>query len=84
MKALDAAALLLVIIGGLNWALVALFEWDLVAWLFGGMEYGIHGGVEFGDTAAGSRIVYALVGAAALYCIPRFLMLLGYGRGNTR
>jgi uncharacterized protein len=51
---------------------VALFEWDLVAWIFGGME--------FGETNIGSRIVYGLVGLAAIYCIPRFLAVIGDGR----
>jgi uncharacterized membrane protein YuzA (DUF378 family) len=47
----------LVIIGGLNWGLVALAKFDLVAWLFG---------ADFGETNAASRIVYALVGVAAV------------------
>jgi uncharacterized membrane protein YuzA (DUF378 family) len=55
-NALDWIALVLMIIGGLNWGLVALFEFDLVAALFGTMS-------------AGSRVVYALVGVAALYGI---------------
>ena len=47
----------LVIIGGLNWGLVALAKFDLVAWLFG---------ADFGETNTASRIVYALVGVAAV------------------
>ena len=47
----------LVIVGGLNWGLVALAKFDLVAWLFG---------ADFGETNAASRIVYALVGVAAV------------------
>ena len=46
------------IVGGLNWGLVALAEFDLVAWIFG---------EEFGATNAASRIVYGLVGIAAIY-----------------
>ncbi|MBQ2700990.1 MAG: DUF378 domain-containing protein [Clostridia bacterium] len=53
----DKIALLLVIIGALNWALVGVFQFDLVAYLFGGQN------------AALSRIVYSLVGAAGLWCI---------------
>ena len=53
-KALSSIALVLMIIGGLNWALVGLFNFDLVEALFGAMS-------------ALSRIVYILVGAAALY-----------------
>jgi uncharacterized protein len=58
MKALNALAAVLVIVGGLNWGLVALAEFDLVAWLVG---------EEFGQTNAVSRVVYGLVGLAALY-----------------
>ena len=60
MKKLDAVAAALVVVGGLNWGLVALAEFDLVAWIFG---------EEFGATNAASRIVYALVGLAAVYAI---------------
>ena len=60
MKALDMIALALVIIGGLNWLLVGLFEFDLVASLFGGQE------------AMLSKIVYILVGLAALYSLKFF------------
>jgi uncharacterized membrane protein YuzA (DUF378 family) len=55
---LNTVAAALVIVGGLNWGLVALAEFDLVAWLFG---------EEFGATNAASRIVYGLVGVAAIY-----------------
>ena len=58
MKSLTALAAVLVIVGGLNWGLVAMAEFDLVAWLFG---------EEFGTTNAASRIVYGLVGLAAVY-----------------
>ena len=64
MKKLDAVAALLVVVGGLNWGLVALAEFDLVAWIFG---------EEFGATNAASRIVYALVGIAAVYAIASLL-----------
>ena len=60
MKRLDVLAAVLLIVGGLNWGLVALAEFDLVAWLFG---------EEFGATNAVSRIVYGLVGLAAVYAI---------------
>ena len=62
MKKLDMAAAALVIIGGLNWGLVAIAEFDLVAALVG---------LEFGETNAISRIVYGLVGAAAVYQIAQ-------------
>ena len=64
MKKLDIVAAALVIVGGLNWGLVALAEFDLVAWIFG---------EEFGATNAASRIVYGLVGVAAVYGIVSLL-----------
>lgn len=60
MKALDMTALALVIIGGLNWLLVGLFEFDLVASIFGSQEN------------IGAKIVYILVGLAALYSLKFF------------
>ena len=54
---LDKISLVLVIIGAINWALIGVFQFDLVAWLFGGQG------------AVVSRIVYTLVGAAGLWCI---------------
>lgn len=54
---IDRIALILAIIGGLNWGSVGLFRFDLVAFLFGG------------QTAVVSRIVYTLVALAALWCI---------------
>jgi uncharacterized protein len=65
MKKLDLLAAVLLIVGGLNWGLVAVARFDLVAWIFGGMD--------FGDTNAASRIVYGLVGLAALYAIGSLL-----------
>lgn len=53
----DKIALILVIIGGINWGSVGLFQLDLVAALFGGAGQPL------------SRVVYALVGLAALWCI---------------
>ena len=54
---LDWIAMILLIVGGINWGLVGLFQFDLVAAIFGGQE------------ALLSRIVYILVGLAALYSI---------------
>ncbi|HYK07714.1 MAG TPA: DUF378 domain-containing protein [Gaiellaceae bacterium] len=62
MKKLDIAAAALVIVGGLNWGLIAIAEFDLVAALVG---------LDFGETNAVSRIVYGLVGAAAVYQIAQ-------------
>jgi uncharacterized protein len=60
MKKLDVLAAALLVVGGLNWGLVAIAELDLVATIVG---------LEFGETNAVSRIVYALVGGAAVYQI---------------
>ncbi|MBQ3490969.1 MAG: DUF378 domain-containing protein [Oscillospiraceae bacterium] len=54
---MDILALILSIIGSLNWGLVGIFKFDLVAWIFGGQD------------AVVSRIIYALVGLAGLWCI---------------
>ena len=54
---MDRIALVLAIIGGLNWGLVGLFRFDLVAYLFGG------------QTATVSRVIYTLVGLSAVWCI---------------
>ena len=54
---MDRIALILAIIGGLNWGLVGIFRFDLVAYLFGG------------QTASVSRVIYTLVGLAAIWCI---------------
>jgi len=56
MSSLDWIAIILVIVGGLNWGLVGFFKFDLVASIFGNMS-------------TLSRIVYDLVGLAALYMI---------------
>ncbi|MBQ4054938.1 MAG: DUF378 domain-containing protein [Clostridia bacterium] len=54
---LDKIALALAVIGGLNWGSIGLFRFDIVAWIFGGQASLI------------SRIIYTLVGLAALWCI---------------
>ena len=54
---MDRLALILVIIGAINWLLIGLFRIDLVASLFGG------------STSMVSRIIYSLVGLAGLYCL---------------
>jgi uncharacterized membrane protein YuzA (DUF378 family) len=67
---MDRLSLILVIIGAINWGLIALFQFDLVANLFGGQD------------AALSRIVYGLVGLAGLYCIT--LLFRDRERAGTR
>jgi uncharacterized membrane protein YuzA (DUF378 family) len=65
MKRLDMLAIALLVVGGLNWGLVAIGEFDLVATVFG---------LDFGETNWASRIVYGLVGLAALYEIAVLVM----------
>ena len=62
MKKLDVVAAALLVIGGLNWGLVAVAQFDLVAWLVG---------LDFGQTNAVSRVIYGLVGLAAVYQIAQ-------------
>ena len=54
---MDTLALILSIIGSINWGLVGIFQFDLVAWLFGGQGSVI------------SRIIYTVIGLAGLWCI---------------
>ena len=54
---MDAIALIISIIGSINWGLIGLFQFDLVSWIFGGQD------------AILARIVYGIVGLAGLWCI---------------
>ena len=53
----DKICLVLAIIGGLNWGSIGIFNFDIVAWIFGG------------QSAIMSRIIYTIVGLAAIWCI---------------
>jgi uncharacterized membrane protein YuzA (DUF378 family) len=68
MRKLDLAALILVIVGALNWGLIALAEFDLVAKILG---------MEFGETNALSRVVYGLVGLSGLWLAARATTIVG-------
>lgn len=57
MKILDRIALILTIIGGVNWGCIGIFKFDLVAWIFGG------------QASVLARIIYTLVGLSAIWCI---------------
>ena len=59
MKSLNSIALFLIIVGGLNWGLIGLFEFNLVAAIFGGVQW-----LE--------RLIYILVGIAAVYSLYLF------------
>ena len=67
---LDKICLSLLIIGGLNWGSIGLFQFDLVAWVFGGQD------------ALLSRIVYILVGIAGLICITLYKKILETGKAK--
>ena len=54
---MDTAALIITIIGAINWGLISLFRFDLVAWIGGG------------QTAFFSRLIYGIVALAGLWCI---------------
>ena len=62
MKVIDRIALVLVIIGGLNWGSIGIFGLDIVAALFGGSASGL------------SRLVYILVCLSAIWCITLFFL----------
>ncbi|WP_291581634.1 DUF378 domain-containing protein [Clostridium sp. UBA6640] len=62
MRTLDTIVLILVIIGAVNWGLVGLFRFDLVAALFAGSG-------TFGSISQFSRIIYAIVGICGLYAL---------------
>ena len=64
MNPLDLATRALIVIGGLNWGLVAIAKFDLVAEIFG---------EEFGTTNPVTRIVYGLVGLAGVYLAATLL-----------
>ncbi|WP_367370954.1 DUF378 domain-containing protein [Pediococcus parvulus] len=64
MKTIDSIALGLLIVGGLNWLLVGLFNFDLVATIFGG------------QTAILSKIIYIVVGICALYALKFFPLIM--------
>ena len=57
MKIVDRIALILTIIGGINWGSIGLFKFDIVAWICGGQD------------AVFARIIYTLVCIAAIWCI---------------
>ena len=58
MKQIDVIAAVLVVVGAVNWGLIAIARFDLVATLFG---------MPFGEISAASAVVYGLVGLAGLY-----------------
>ena len=68
---MDRIALILAIIGGLNWGCIGIFKFDLVAYLCGG------------QTSTVSRGIYTLVALAAIWCISLLFRQRDYERDNT-
>lgn len=66
-RILDYTALVLVVIGAINWGLIGFFKFDLVASIFG-------------DMSVVSRIIYAVVGIAGLYLLSLFGRVRGFGQ----
>jgi uncharacterized membrane protein YuzA (DUF378 family) len=62
MMIVNKIALLLVIVGALNWGLVGIFSFDLVAWICGGA------------TAILARIIYTIIALAGIWCISMLFM----------
>ncbi|MGN1043281.1 MAG: DUF378 domain-containing protein [Acutalibacteraceae bacterium] len=57
MKTINKIAMILCILGGLNWGLIGFFQFDAVAWIFGGQDSVI------------SRILYVIISIASVWCI---------------
>ena len=68
---MNKIALILAIVGCLNWGLVGLFKFDLVGWLFGGMDSIV------------SRIIFVVVALAGLWCINLLFKDLGPERHES-
>ena len=60
MKTINKIALILCIIGGLNWGLIGFFQFDAVAWIFGGQD------------SVMSRSLYVIIAIASVWCISLF------------
>ncbi|HEX5949230.1 MAG TPA: DUF378 domain-containing protein [Actinomycetota bacterium] len=73
MRTADVMAAILVVVGALNWGLVAIAEFDLVATVFG---------LDFGETNAITRVVYGLVGLSGLYLAARLPALIRGGESR--
>ena len=75
MRIVNVLAAALVIVGALNWGLVALAEFDLVAEIFG---------LEFGETNAATRVIYGLVGLAGAYGLCALVATRGRALAEPR
>ena len=66
LNPLEWLSAIILVVGGINWGLVGLFEYDLVASIFG---------ETFGTTNTASRIVYIIVGLSAIYTLVGLLRM---------
>ena len=62
LKTISKISLILCIIGGINWGFIGLFQFDIVAWVFGGQDSLI------------SRVIYFVIGLAAIWAISLLLV----------
>ena len=72
---LDKIALFILLVGGINWGLVGLFQFDVIAWAFGG------------SASVMSRILYIVVALASIWCISLFFRqneIISTGRDKDR
>jgi hypothetical protein len=76
MRAINVITLLLIIVGGVNWGLVGLFDFDLVSAILG------NGAGETATSSTSTRIVYILVGVSALWQIGPFSRSVSAGRAR--
>ncbi len=76
MPAVNVIAMILLIIGGLNWGCVGLFNYDVVTAIFGGVPTGTHSTL--------TRIIFVLVGIAALYGFALLAPLSGTTTADLR
>jgi uncharacterized membrane protein YuzA (DUF378 family) len=75
MRPVDIVAIALVVVGALNWGLVAIGEFDLVAAIFG---------LDFGETNALTRVIYGLVGLGGVWVAVRAASLIRGERPAAR
>jgi uncharacterized protein len=69
MRVLNVITLLLVIVGGMNWGLVGLFDFDLVSAILG------NGSAETATSSAAARVIYVLVALSALYQVSTLVRM---------
>lgn len=65
MKAIRFVALLLLVVGALNWGLIGFFQYDFISDIFGGID------------ATAARVIYSIVGLAGLFCIAMLCRCCG-------